>query len=433
MAPADAAFIGRRPLPQSLRFAPKERSASVVHKLSLVCVWLAIGSSGLVFSEPAPVDALMMGLIVLLPVVGLVRTTPVLVLYLSAWLFVAAGGYISSATIPDIQASVTFTTISLYLSLASFVFAGFVAKRPDAHTRLILNAWTCAALVAACAAIVGYFSVMPGAYDLFTKYGRAAGTFKDPNVFGAFLVAPALYMLHLVINRPLRSAIVPLAIAGILALAILLSFSRGAWVNLAIAVLIFGYLAFVTAPTSGQRARVILLGSAGVAALIAIVAVAAQFDGVSDLLSQRASLSQSYDSGPDGRFGGQAKALKLIAEKPLGIGALTFSTQYHREEVHNVYLSIFLNAGWLGGSVYWLIVAVTAAFGLRHAARKSEMRPLFLVIYAAFLATILEGIIIDTDHWRHFYLLTGMTWGLMAVGRGHCASDISNRRSLDHP
>ena len=98
-------------------------------------------------------------------------------LYLSAWLFVAAGGYISSATIPDIQASVTFTTISLYLSLASFVFAGFVAKRPDAHTRLILNAWTCAALVAACAAIVGYFSVMPGAYDLFTKYGRAAGTF----------------------------------------------------------------------------------------------------------------------------------------------------------------------------------------------------------------------------------------------------------------
>lgn len=397
------------------------RRPSAVHKLALTLVWVTVATSGLVFSEPAPVDALMMGLVVLLPVIGLVKMTPVLMLYLSAWLIVAAGGYVASATVPEIHDSVVFTSVSLYLGLASAVFAGFVAKRPEAHARLILNAWMWAAILTAATAVIGYFSLLPGAHELFTKYGRAAGTFKDPNVFGPFLVAPVLYMLHLVINRPLRRMIMPLAIAGIMVLAILLSFSRGAWVNLAVAVLIYGYLAFITAASNRQRVRVVLLGSAGVAVLAGLIAIAAQMDDVADLLRQRATLEQSYDAGPDGRFGGQAKAIGLIAERPLGIGALTFSIEYHHEEVHNVYLSMLLNAGWLGGGVYWLIVAVTVAFGLRHVLLGSETRPLFLIVYAAFLATVFEGMIIDTDHWRHFYLLAGMAWGLMAADKGQAA------------
>jgi hypothetical protein len=29
---------------------------------------------------------------------------------------------------------------------------------------------------------------------------------------------------------------------------------------------------------------------------------------------------------------------------------------------------------------------------------------------------VLEGIIIDLDHWRHFYLLMALVWGLMLSG-----------------
>jgi hypothetical protein len=28
---------------------------------------------------------------------------------------------------------------------------------------------------------------------------------------------------------------------------------------------------------------------------------------------------------------------------------------------------------------------------------------------------MLEGFVIDTDHWRHFFLLLGMIWGLAAA------------------
>ena len=427
MTTAAATFTQSLPRLDARDRTSAARRKSAAHLLALAFVWLAVAASGLVFFEPAPVDALFLGLIILLPAIGLVRLTPVIVLYLSAWLIVAAGGYIACATVADMHGPVVFTSVSLYLSLASVVFAGFVAKRPEAHTRLILSAWTFAGVIAAAAAITGYFSALPGAYDLFTKYGRAAGTFKDPNVLGPFLVTPALYMLHHVVSQPLRRVLLPLAVAGLMALAVLLSFSRGAWVNLAVAVLVYGYLAFVTATSNRQRLRVLLLGSAGVAMLLGLVTVAAQMDGVSDLMRQRATLEQSYDSGPDGRFGGQAKALGLIAGKPLGIGALTFGAEYHHEEVHNVYLSMMLNAGWLGGGMYWLIVAVTVAFGFRHVLRASETRPLFLIVYAALLATVLEGAIIDTDHWRHFYLLAGMAWGLMAAGKAHVAEAIVRR------
>jgi hypothetical protein len=27
-----------------------------------------------------------------------------------------------------------------------------------------------------------------------------------------------------------------------------------------------------------------------------------------------------------------------------------------------------------------------------------------------------EGFIIDTDHWRHFFLILGIIWGLAAAG-----------------
>ena len=73
------------------------------------------------------------------------------------------------------------------------MFAAFVAQNPIRHARLILNAYQWAAVVAAIAGIAGYFDIVSGAGELFTKFGRAAGTFKDPNVYGPFLV-PALLL-----------------------------------------------------------------------------------------------------------------------------------------------------------------------------------------------------------------------------------------------
>lgn len=402
------------------------RHPTILKRAAYGLVWLSVASSAVVFSEPAPVDLLTMGLIVGLPLVGLIAPSPALWLVAAAWGLCAAGALIASAFAPDIAKAATHTGISIYLYAAFFVFAAFVAKRPLAHTRMILDAYLWAAFVGAVAGVIGYFGLVPGAFDLFTKFGRAAGTFKDPNVFGPFLVPPILYALHKVLNEPLHRTIVPGVMMLFLSFALLLSFSRGAWFNAAVAVAIYVYFSLVFAPSSRHRLKMLLLAGLALLAAGGVLAMASQHESVGDLLSHRASLTHDYDVGPQGRFGGQQKAKALILENPLGIGAHVFAPYYHHEEPHNVYLSVFLTAGWIGGLAFAAIVWLTVVWGLRHALRRTATQPLFVIVYAAVVANALEGFVIDLDHWRHFYLQMAIVWGLML-------SDRAERPSRDLP
>jgi O-antigen ligase len=389
----------------------------VLQRLALALVWLAVASGAVVFSEPAPVDVLTMGLVIGLPLVGLVRPAPALWLAFAAWLVCGAGALVAATQSLDLARSTTHTAISIYLYAAFFTMAGFVSLRPREHTRLILDAYLWAAFIGAVAGIVGYFDLVPGAAVIFTKYERASGTFKDPNVYGPFMVPALLYALHKVLSNRLTRTLVPAVMVVFLSFAILLSFSRGAWFNAAVAVAAFGYFSIMFTATNRQRMKMILLGLAALVIAGGVLAAASKTDAVSDLLSERAALTQTYDVGPEGRFGGQEKAKSIILDNPLGIGALEFATRRHHEDVHNVYLTMMLSAGWIGGLLFLTLVVATVAWGFGHALKDTPTRPLFLIAYAAFVGNALEGCIIDIDHWRHFYLLMAIVWGLMTADR----------------
>jgi O-antigen ligase len=386
---------------------------SLVTWLALAAVAFTFAVSGIVFTEPAPVDALSIGLTVLLPVIGLVAFNRVIFAYGALWLVAGACAVLAATFSLDIGATMTHVGVTLYLYAASFVIAGFIAKSPRAHTELILKAWTFAALIASTAAIVGYFGLVPGS-EMFTLYDRASGTFKDPNVLGPFVIVPLIYMLNIALDSRLRGMIIPLAIAAFLMLAVFLSFSRGAWFNLVVSLAIFGYMALATTRKSIVRLKIVGLLAVGSIIAVGVVLAAVSNDQVAELLSQRASLDQSYDTGAEGRFGGQEKALGLILDNPLGIGAQEFVSRHHAEEVHNVYLTVLLSAGWLGGGIYLILVCLTLVLGFRHLMRATDTRMLFLVVYSTFAATALEGVIIDSDHWRHFYVLMAIIWGFLA-------------------
>ena len=159
---------------------------SVVHRFALVLVWLTVASSCIVFSEPAPVDVLNIGLFVLLPAIGLVAWKPALTAGFSLWIAIAAFGYLSAIQAPQsMTEAIVHNSVSFYLYGSCFVFALFVAKRPGPHTALILNAMLTAAVFAALLGIVGYLNLIPGTIDLFTRYGRASAAFKDPQCLWA--------------------------------------------------------------------------------------------------------------------------------------------------------------------------------------------------------------------------------------------------------
>ena len=78
-------------------------------------------------------------------------------------------------------------------------------------------------------------------------------------------------------------------------------------------------------------------------------------------------------------------------------------------------MQAFLVYGWIGGAAYLALVMVTLAVGFRAALVPAPWQAYLIAAYAAFVGEAIEGFIVDTDHWRHFFLVLGLVWGLTAA------------------
>jgi Acetyltransferase (GNAT) domain len=142
---------------------------------------------------------------------------------------------------------------------------------------------------------------------------------------------------------------------------------------------------------------------------------------VSQLFSERAALEQDYDTGRFGRFGRYGLGADIALEHPLGIGPLQFWLLFV-EDPHNSFLNAFLSGGWLAGFCYLALAVVTVVMSTRFLFVRTPWQPIYHAIYAAYVGTIAESAIIDIDHWRHYFLILGLLWGLMAASRQYVAA-----------
>jgi O-antigen ligase len=249
---------------------------------------------------------------------------------------------------------------------------------------------------------------------MFTLYDRAAGAFKDPNVFGPFLVLPAIFMLQKILAG--RSAAMPFyaAILIYLTAGIFLSFSRGAWGLFGLCAILLTGALYLQSSSNLFRLRIIMMGVMAFALLAIALVVALQLPGVADIFSERAQLAQSYDTSRLGRFARFAIGFQMAMEHPLGIGPLEFG-QMLGEDTHDIWLKALLDYSWLGFAAYLTLIVWTVAGGFRILFRNRPWQPFLLAAYVVFIGHVLLGTVIDTNHWRHFYLLLGMIWGAMAL------------------
>ncbi len=170
----------------------------------------------------------------------------------------------------------------------------------------------------------------------------------------------------------------------------------------------------MTAPTHAQAAAHARAQRHAVVVLALFVAVLLSISAIQNMFKERAQLMQSYDVGQGGRFRLQELALGSVLNFPNGMGPFEFA-RVHGLQQHNVYLQAFLVYGWLGAMAYMVLLLSTVLVGLRTALRAHAVAALSHHRVAAFIGEIAEGFVIDTDHWRHFYLLLGMIWGLAAA------------------
>lgn len=398
------------------RSAAGYRTGSPVNMLEILGhagVSLALAVSGIVYFEPAPYDMAMPFVMLVMLMAGMrfpVQAVPLITL-LAVFL---AGGFLSALLARHgMNPPLRHFAITSYLAATAVFFAAYVAPAPAMRVERVFKAWCLAALVAAIAAIAAYFGLIDFLEGLVLNE-RARGTFKDPNVLGPFLVAPTLYAcMHILAGR-LPRVILWAAFAAIMAGAILLTFSRGAWGHFLLSGIVLIYLLLITSRDMRDRFRLVMMSAIGLLLLAALVAAAMSVEAISDLFEQRASLTQSYDTGVTGRFGRQIAAIGLILDNPAGIGFGEFERIFP-EAPHNVYLNAFVIAGWAGGFAYLGLVVSTLVIGFRHALMRTPWQPYSLIVYATFVGMAAEGAVIDSDHWRHFYLLTGLMWGLFVA------------------
>jgi O-antigen ligase len=394
---------------------PAAISRALNRLLQVFALGFGVVLSGYVLNEPAPYELYMTGMIAVWGLFGL-RLTRTNAPLLAIFIVLNIGGLISMLQMPDLKEAPLYIGVSLFLALTS-VFYAAVIERDRTMLPVIFNAYLIAAVFTSLLGVIGYFNALPGA-DIFTLYGRARGGFQDPNVFGPFLMLPAAYLLHQVLKG--RPALIPLyALAFLLvALGAFLSFSRAAWGMLVMLMVLVPLILFLGSNNNRFRLKVIIMAAAAFVLIAVALIVALQIPQIAELFTERAKLVQDYDGARLGRFARYGLGLQIAMEHPLGIGPLEFGPIYG-EDTHNIWLKALLDYSWLGFIAWLTMTALTLGLGFRILFRSRPWQPYLIAAYSVYLTHVVIGNIIDTDHWRHFFMVIGIIWGCVGLEWKH--------------
>lgn len=375
-------------------------------------LWLMLASGWFVVVEPAPFDIIFILVVLVFLFSGLsvnVAIAP-LMLFLLIYNF---GGFVSYMQVFGEPKAYMFVVTSIYMAVMAIFLAICIPADPLGRMATIRNGWIFAGVIASITGLVGYFNV-GGMEAQWAPIARAQGTFKDPNVMSTFIIAPAIFVVQGFMLGTQKWKVFSAAALGIMLVALFLAFSRGAWISFIMSAVLLAVITFTISPSLKLRSRIILLSLAGVILIAAMLVILLSFEATRNIFEDRFSLIKDYDVGEYGRFGRQAISLQYLLERPWGFGP-TFFRQLFGQDPHNVYIHAFSSYGWIGGFIYPLLCISTIAAGWKAVMTRTPWQNQAIACYCPLLATMVQGIQIDTDHWRHFYLLLGLIWGFYAA------------------
>lgn len=389
-------------------------------RLQSALLWLVGIGGAFVSIEPSAYEVAILCSIVVFYATGMRMRMPFVPL-LAMIVLLNLGYTISAADMLGEKVILNWILTSWYMAVTTLFFALVFCENTAERIDMLRRGLIIGAVLTSLAGIVGYFNLLPGANAMFTLYGRAMGAFKDPNVFSAFLILPAMFALQSVVSDSAARSFRSLIVLGIITIAIFLAFSRAAWGMLVLSAAFMLFMMVLTSSSAKQRSRIIGMAIAGVVLAGFLLAVLLSFDSISSMFSQRASLNQSYDGGRFGRFGRHLLGAQMALDLPFGIGPLQF-TKFFPEDTHNSYLNAFMSGGWISGICFPVLVLITVVLGFRMSFTRVPWQRAYLAIFAVFLATVGVAFVIDVDHWRHFWMLLGLMWALFVAGHQYRAT-----------
>lgn len=374
-----------------------------------------------VHREPAPSDLLFIAIIIWV----LLKDRPNLDRVLEMWsaflplvIFILIN-IIALLYASNIYIGSRYFGITLYLLLYA-LFIGIYTKGYNIHS--MLKAYVIGALVSAGLGLLGFLDLSPNIL-MYDSY-RTKALFKDPNVLGPFLV-PAVIILMWDIDRgsifkgkPMLHIVFIVFFLGIVG-----TFSRGAWVNLVVAVSIY----FIMNLKQIGLKNLIIYGVI-LTLLFAGIWTHVIGDEFREFFVMRLGL-QGYDTQ---RFTAQRAGLILVFENPFGYGPGQFEYMTDKKMVngisaHNLYIRLLVENGILGFlSMMVLIIYIMTGLICYHIKVASSITSILISIISGML---INSLVIDTLHWRHLWLFLG--FGLYFALEGYYANtcDRYHRRT----
>ncbi|MCR8641081.1 O-antigen ligase family protein [Paenibacillus sp. N1-5-1-14] len=364
-------------------------------------VWLLLPLCAVVFIEPAPYEAFML----LACAIAIYHSYMKFSSYMSVpMLFI--GIFLVCNMIPllfvreGLMQSMKYFMVTLYLIISWLFFIGLLNQFKESILKIIFSGYMAAALFATTIGLLAYLHIIPD-FGIMLKYDRIMGLFKDPNVFGPFLVPGVVIALHYMVTKPRRTVLLWIGVFIFLIIGVLFSYSRAAWGNCFIAC--GAYLLF---PYKASLKKRLLMLFAVMLTLIPVLVYVISSPSINTMFVDRFAMKK-YD---DDRFGTQAKALEEVLEKPLGIGPGQSELVYSYA-THSLYVRVLTEYGVVGFTVFALFMVFTIYRSFSVAClRGSPYNTYFIVFFACLLGLMFNSFFIDTLHWRHFWLLFAFPW-----------------------
>jgi O-antigen ligase len=389
-----------------------------VKPLPVLCAGMVLLSVGRI-QPVTPADGAL-GICMLLTIVGPLRFRPAMPVgpALALTLF-TLGTVLSLTEARDTAAGLAFEVHTVFFVLLA-VWLTSVLRMPG-WTRAAMRWYVIGAGATAALAVLAWVVHYPSS-DLFVYANgkRLQGLYADPNAFGPYLVPAAVICLEDLMRPRLLRWRPSLVLCSFitLALAIVLSFSRAATANLALACVV---TVIIYALRSGRRKALVR----GIAILVACVVCAGGAlvqTGAITILQQRAQ-AQGYDSQ---RFSTQALALDKGSTRLLGYGPGAVQTELSLNTHSTFVWSLFEN-GILGFAALLLLVFSTAAAAWRSARLDFEREGLgSAALLGCWLGLSFNGLVVDTYHYRILWLLAALVWIVASVPTSGARASINS-------
>jgi O-antigen ligase len=246
---------------------------------------------------------------------------------------------------------------------------------------------------------------------------RVGSTFSNPNILGEYLIMMIPLALSLLwYRKKLVYKGIFVAIIGLLGLCIVLTFSRGAWLGLMVALVGFSVI-------KDKRLFVLCIIALFIAPFVLPPSVMHRFTSIGNLADTSSSYRMSILLG----------SLRMAQDfwiTGIGLGSLAFKAIYPKYSLaaayalhsHNVYIQVILEMGIAGAFMFMLIILVFVRATL---ARQSKGKDIFLstVMLAACAGVIgylVQGLV--ENIWYNYRILQTF-WVVLALGL--CAVRLS--------